>query len=274
MLVAEVVGAVVSGSLALAADALHMFTDVAAIGIALTAITIAERRTTARSTFGLYRLEIFAAAVNAVLLLGVASWIIWSAVRRIGDAPEIHTTVMILVAALGLVANGVSLWWLHGDQQESLNVRGVYLEVLGDLLGSAAVVVAGLLIVITGAQVIDPIASVAVAFLIVPRTWGLLREAVTILLEATPAGVDLEHVRRHIVDIQGVLDVHDLHVWTISSGRPVMSAHVVVDDDWLRRSGEVLDSLQTCLGAHFDVDHSTFQVEPRGHADHEAPTHP
>lgn len=274
VLVAEVIGAVVSGSLALGADALHMFTDVAAIGIALTAITIAERRTTSRSTFGLYRVEIFAAAVNAVLLLGVAAWIIWSAVRRFEDAPEIHTTVMILVAVLGLVANAVSLWWLHGDQQESLNVRGVYLEVLGDLLGSAAVVVAGLLIAITGAQVIDPIASVAVAFLIVPRTWSLLREAVTILLEATPAGVDLEHVRRHIVDIEGVLDVHDLHVWTISSGRPVMSAHVVVDDHWLQRSGEVLDALQTCLGAHFDVDHSTFQVEPRGHADHEAPTHP
>ncbi len=274
VLVAEVVGAVISGSLALAADALHMFTDVAAIGIALTAITIAERRTTSRSTFGLYRLEIFAAAVNAVLLLGVAAWIVWSALRRLGDPPEIQTSVMIGVAALGLVANAISLYWLHGDQQESLNVRGVYLEVLGDLLGSAAVVVAGILIAITDAPVIDPIASLAVALLIVPRTWSLLREAVTILLEATPAGVDLAHVRRHIVDIPGVLDVHDLHVWTISSGRPVMSAHVVVDDDWLRRSGEVLDALQTCLGAHFDVDHSTFQVEPRGHAAHEAPTHP
>ncbi|MGA9344823.1 MAG: cation diffusion facilitator family transporter [Nocardioidaceae bacterium] len=274
VLVAEVVGAVISGSLALAADALHMFTDVAAIGIALTAITIAERRTTSRSTFGLYRLEIFAAAVNAVLLLGVAAWIVWSAIRRLGEPPEIQTTVMIAVAALGLAANAISLYWLHGDQQESLNVRGVYLEVLGDLLGSAAVVVAGILIAVTDAPVIDPIASLAVALLIVPRTWSLLREAVTILLEATPAGVDLAHVRRHIVDVPGVLDVHDLHVWTISSGRPVMSAHVVVDDDWLRRSGEVLDALQTCLGAHFDVEHSTFQVEPRGHADHEAPTHP
>jgi cobalt-zinc-cadmium efflux system protein len=136
------------------------------------------------------------------------------------------------------------------------------------------VVVAALVITTTGQEIADPIASLLVAALIVPRTWSLLREAVSILLESTPPGTDLEHVRQHIVDVEGVVDVHDLHVWTISSGRPVMSAHVVVDDAWLARSGEVLDGLQGCLAAHFDVEHSTFQVEPRGHAAHEAPTHP
>jgi cobalt-zinc-cadmium efflux system protein len=270
----EIVGAVVSGSLALAADAGHMFTDVAAIGIALTAMTIAERRTTSRSTFGLYRLEIFAAAVNAVILLAVATFIMWSALRRLDDPPEVQSGLMLAVALVGLAANAVSIWWLHDAQQDSLNVRGAYLEVLGDLLGSAAVVVAALVITTTGQEIADPIASLLVAALIVPRTWSLLREAVSILLESTPPGTDLEHVRQHIVDVEGVVDVHDLHVWTISSGRPVMSAHVVVDDPWLARSGEVLDGLQECLAAHFDVEHSTFQVEPRGHAAHEAPTHP
>jgi cobalt-zinc-cadmium efflux system protein len=270
----EIVGAVVSGSLALAADAGHMFTDVAAIGIALTAMTIAERRTTSRSTFGLYRLEIFAAAVNAVILLAVATFIVWSALRRLDDPPEVQSGLMLAVALVGLAANAVSIWWLHDAQQDSLNVRGAYLEVLGDLLGSAAVVVAALVITTTGQEIADPIASLLVAALIVPRTWSLLREAVSILLESTPPGTDLEHVRQHIVDVEGVVDVHDLHVWTISSGRPVMSAHVVVDDPWLARSGEVLDGLQECLAAHFDVEHSTFQVEPRGHAAHEAPTHP
>ena len=159
-------------------------------------------------------------------------------------------------------------------QQQSLNVRGAYLEVLGDLLGSAAAVVAGVIIATTGELAADPIASLVVAALIIPRTWSLLREAVTILLEVTPTGVDLDHVRRHIVDVVGVVDVHDLHVWTISSGRPVMSAHVVVEDAWLGRSGELLDTLQDCLAAHFDVAHCTFQVEPVGHAAHEAPTHP
>ncbi len=274
VMVVEVVAALVSGSLALAADAGHMFTDVAAIGIALTAMTIAERRTTSRSTFGLYRLEIFAAAVNAVILLAVAAFVVWTAVRRLDDPPEVGSGLMIAVAVLGLAANAGSLWWLREGQRESLNVRGAYLEVLGDLLGSAAVIVAGVVIATTGEQVADPVASLVVALLIVPRTWALLREAVTILLEATPSGTDLDHVRRHIVGVEGVLDVHDLHIWTISSGRPVMSAHVVVEDAWLGHSGEVLDMLQHCLAAHFDVDHCTFQVEPPGHAAHEAPTHP
>jgi cobalt-zinc-cadmium efflux system protein len=274
VMVAEVVGAFVSGSLALAADAGHMFTDVAGIAIALTAMTIAERASASRSTFGLYRLEIFAAAVNAVILLAVAGAVAWSAVRRLDDPPEVDSTIMLVVAMVGLAANGLSLWWLHEAQSKSLNVRGAYLEVLGDLLGSIAVIVAGAVIALTGEAIADPITSLIVAGLIVPRTWLLLREAVTVLLEVTPAGTDLGHVRDHILDVPGVVELHDLHVWTISSGRPVMSAHVIVDDAWLHRSGEVLDALQACLAAHFDVGHCTFQVEPRGHSAHESGLHP
>ncbi|MEP6665041.1 MAG: cation diffusion facilitator family transporter [Nocardioidaceae bacterium] len=274
VMVAEVVGALVSGSLALAADAGHMFTDVAGIAIALTAMTIADRASASRSTFGLYRLEIFAAAVNAVILLAVAAAVAWSAVRRLNDPPDVDSTVMLVVAVVGLGANGWSLWWLHDAQDKSLNVRGAYLEVLGDLLGSIAVIAAGAVIAVTGAAIADPITSLVVAVLIVPRTWLLLREAVTVLLEVTPTGTDLDHVRNHILEVTGVVELHDLHVWTISSGRPVMSAHVVVDEAWLHRSGEVLDSLQGCLAAHFDVGHCTFQVEPRGHSAHESGLHP
>ena len=273
-MVVELVGAWVSGSLALAADAGHMFTDTAAIAIALVAMTIAHRGERARSTFGLFRLEIFAAVVNAVVLLVLAGWIIWSALTRLSDPPRVESGVMLAVAVLGLGANAFSLWWLHTAQQRSLNVRGAYLEVLGDLIGSVAVILAAGVIVVTGHAIADPVASLLVAVLIVPRTFMLLAEAVNILLEATPRGTDLDHVREHITGVEGVRSVHDLHVWTISSQLPVMSAHVVLDDAWLHRSGEVLDALQVCLSAHFDVDHCTFQLEPPGHAAHEATMHP
>lgn len=273
VLVAEVAGAVVAGSLALAADAGHMFTDVVALALALAALTVSRREASSRSTFGLYRLEIFAAALNAVILLGVAAWVSWAAVGRLQHPPAVEAPVMLGVGLLGLIANSVSLRWLQPAQGESLNVRGAYLEVLGDLLGSAGVVVAAIVILTTGYLVADPAISLLVALLIVPRTWLLLREAVNILLESTPRGLDLAFVRAHIGAVEGVVGVHDLHVWTITSGRPVMSAHVVLSDEWLARSGETLDQLQQCLAEHFDVEHCTFQLEPVGHRAHEEPTH-
>ncbi|MBA3234328.1 MAG: cation transporter [Propionibacteriales bacterium] len=273
-MIAEVVGAVLSGSLALVADAAHMFTDAAGITIALTAMAIAERRTAARSTFGLYRLEIFAAALNSVLLLALAGWIGWEAVDRLVDPPPVAGTTMLVVAVVGLAANAYALRVLAPAASTNLNVRGAYLEVLGDLLGSAAVVTAAVVVRTTGATIADPLCSIIVSVFIVPRTWMLLREAVNVLLEATPRGFDLDHLRAHVLGIDGVVGVHDLHVWTISSELPVMSAHVVVDDDSLSHAGEVLDALQDCLGAHFDVSHSTFQIEPMGHVDHETRLHP
>ncbi len=174
-----------------------------------------------------------------------------------------------------MLANAAGLVLLHRGQADSLNVRGAYLEVLADLLGSVAVIVAAVLIIVTGWTRFDALASLLIFGLIVPRAWTLLREVVDVLLEATPRGVDLDQIRQHIKEVPGVVDVHDLHVWAITSGVPVISAHVVVDNACISqgRSGEVLDRLSDCLGGHFDVEHCTFQLEPVGHQDHEPISH-
>lgn len=275
VLVAELVGAILSGSLALLADAGHMATDAVGIGLALGAVTLAQRGATSRRTFGWQRLEILAAVGNGLLLVVVAGYVLVEAVRRIGHAPQIGSGLMITVAAVGLAANLVGLVLLHGGQRESLNVRGAYLEVLGDALGSAAVLVAGIVIVLTGWTAADVVASLAIGVLVLPRAWRLLREALDVLLEAAPRGVDLDDVRTHILGVDGVVDVHDLHAWTITSGLPVLSAHVVVSDEALAggHGGQVLDALCACLGDHFDVAHCTFQLEARTHAGHESPLH-
>jgi cobalt-zinc-cadmium efflux system protein len=275
VLLIEVVGGLLAGSLALLADAGHMLTDTAGLGFALFAATLAQRPPTARRTFGWQRLEILAAVGNAVLLLVVAGLVLLEAARRADAPPEVEGGLMLGVAAVGLAANAVSLWLLHRGQKESLNVRGAYLEVLGDLLGSAAVVVAAIVIAVSGWRAADLLASVLVGVLILPRTWVLLRDSVDILLEATPRHVDLDHVRSHILDIPGVRDVHDLHVWTITSGVPVLSAHVVVVDHLVTDGcgGQVLDQLGDCLAHHFDVGHCTFQLEPAKHRDHEQSVH-
>ena len=257
--VIEIVGGLISNSLALLADAGHMFTDVFGIGLALAAIGIAGRPATDSRTFGFLRFEILAAAVNAVLLFGVAAFVLFEAWQRLSDPPEVSSGLMLAVAVVGLGANAISLWVLRMAQGDSLNMRGAYLEVLGDLAGSAAVIVAALIISLTGWQQADAVASAVIGLLILPRTWGLLREAVDILLEATPKGVDLEAVRSHIVAAAGVVDVHDLHVWTITSGVNVVSAHVVLADG--AEAPSVLDELCRCLSGDFDIEHSTFQLE-------------
>jgi cobalt-zinc-cadmium efflux system protein len=272
VLVVEVVGGLVTGSLALLADAGHMLTDVAGIGLALLAIWFAGRPATPERTFGHYRFEILAAVVNAVLLFGVAVVVLVEAWRRLADPPQIASGGMLAVALVGLAANGVSAWLLRHGQAESLNLRGAYLEVLGDLFGSAAVVVAAVVIQVTGFRAADALASVLLGVLILPRTWRLLRDAVDVLLEATPKGVDLAAVRRHILEAPGVADCHDLHVWTITSGMDVVSAHVVLEPD--THGPAVLDWLSACLGDHFDIEHSTFQLEQPEHRGHEGATHP
>lgn len=271
VLVVEVVGAALSGSLALLADAGHVLADGAGIGLALLAIRFAARPATPQRTFGYYRLEILAAVVNAVLLFGVAGFVLVEAWRRLTDPPAVASGLMLAVAAAGLVANSVSMWLLRHGQQHSLNLRGAYLEVWGDLLGSVAVLAAAAVIAVTGFDVADPIASALIGLLILPRTWRLLREAVDVLLEAAPKGVDLSEVRRHLLETRGVADVHDLHAWTITSGLPVLSAHVVVDRGV--DTGKVLDGLGACLAGHFDIEHSTFQLELPEHRGHEGATH-
>ncbi|MGH8774748.1 MAG: cation diffusion facilitator family transporter [Jiangellaceae bacterium] len=275
VLVIQVVGAWVSGSLALLADAGHVLADAGGVALALVATTLAQRPPSLRRTFGWQRLEIVAAALNALLLIGVAAFVLVEGVRRLAEPPDVESVPMLAVALVGLAANAAALRLLHGGQRESLNIRGAYLEVMADLLGSAAVVAAAVVILTTGWQTADPVASILIGLFILPRTWSLLRDALDVLLEATPRGVDLEDVRRHIVGVDGVRDVHDLHAWTITSGLPVLSAHVVVDGKTLAEGhgGVVLDRLGECLSHHFDVEHSTFQLEAAGHRSHEGATH-
>ncbi len=277
VLVVEVVVALATGSLALLADAGHMASDAGGIALALAAIAVGRRGggPGSRRSFGNHRTEILAAAVNGVVLLGIATWVVVSAVRRLGDAPEVDGSLMLAAGVLGLAANLVGLWLLRPGAGESLNVRGAYLEVLGDALGSVAVIVAASVIALTGWYLADPLASLAIAVLIVPRAVSLLRDVVEVLLESTPRHVDLDELRDHIVGTDGVADVHDLHVWTITSGMPVMSAHVVVADDVrdLDAAHAVLDRLRGCLADHFDVEHSTFQIEPAGHLGTETHVH-
>ena len=259
ILVVEVVGSVVTNSLALLADAGHVLADVAGIGLALLAIWFAGRPATAGRTFGYLRLEILAAIANAVLLFGIAAFVLFEAWQRFNQPVEIATGAMAAFALVGFVGNGVSLLLLRHPQAESLNMRGAYLEVLGDLLGSAAVIVAAGVIALTGWTGADLVASVAIGLMILPRTFALLRDATDVLLEATPKGVDMDHVRRHILEAPGVVDCHDLHAWTITSGMNVVSAHVVLAQG--ADPGTALSALSTCLADDFDIDHSTFQLE-------------
>jgi cation diffusion facilitator family transporter len=275
VLAAEVVGAVLSGSLALLADAGHMATDAAGLALALAAVSLAQRPARGRRTFGWQRVEILATVANGLLLLAVAVYVLVEAIRRIGRPPEIASGLMLVVASVGLVVNLGSIAVLHRGRDDSLNVRGAYLEVLADALGSVAVIVAAVLIATTGWTPADIVASAVIGCLVVPRAWHLLREAFDVLLEAAPRGVDLGELRTHILGVDGVLDVHDLHAWTITSGLPVLSAHVVVTDEALAagHGGQVLDALCSCLGEHFDLEHCTFQLEAASHAGHEAPVH-
>jgi cobalt-zinc-cadmium efflux system protein len=271
----QVVGGIVSGSLALLADAGHMLSDAAGVFIALLAAWIAARPASDLRTYGYQRAEVLAALANALVLIVISVVIFIEAIRRWGAEPEVHTDIMLYAAIVGAAANLISLLILRGAQKESLNVRGAYLEVLGDLLGSFAVIAAALAIMFTGFQAADTIASIIIAIMILPRAWHLLRDVVDVLLEASPKGVEVQMIREHILSVSGVVAVHDIHIWTITSGVPVFSAHVVVEDELLSAQGadQVLDKLTTCLGSHFDTEHCTFQLEPASHAEHESHQH-
>jgi cobalt-zinc-cadmium efflux system protein len=263
ILIVEVVAGFMSNSLALLADAGHLLADVVGIGLSLAAIAIASRPRTAGRTFGFYRLEIVVASLNAVILLGIGIVVVVEAVHRLVAPPEVASSLVVAVAFFALGANGLSLRFLAQGREASLNVRAAYLEVYGDLLGAGAVLVAGLVIALTGWSQADAVASIVIALLIVPRTVTLLRDSVDVLLEATPKGVDLATVERHIFEAPGVRDVHDLHAWTITSGMNVVSAHVVLEPE--ANPGTILDHLGLCLSDDFDIDHSTFQLETPEH---------
>lgn len=271
-MVVEIFGGLLADSLALVADAAHMATDALGLGMALLAIHFAARPPSEKRTFGYARAEILAALANCLLLLVVGGYVLVEAIQRFVTPADTRGGLTIAFGLFGLVANTISLTLLMRGQKDSLNVRGAFLEVAADALGSVAVIVAAVVIMTTGWQAADPIASIAIALMIVPRTWKLLQETLDVLLEAAPKGVDMADVRAHILALDGVEDIHDLHAWTITSGMPVLSAHVVVSSDVLNAIGheKVLHELQGCLGVHFDVEHCTFQLEPSGHAEHEA----
>ena len=275
VMVVQAIGAWLSGSLALLADAGHMLTDATGLFIALMAASLALRPATDARTFGWQRAEVLAALANAVILCAVGVLVIREAVLRWQTVPEIETGLMLWVAVVGAVANAVSLLILARSSGESLNLRGAYLEVLGDLLGSVAVIVAAVVIMTTGFLRADAIASIVIGLMILPRAVSLLRDVADVLMEATPRGVDLPTVRKHILGVPGVAEVHDLHAWTITSGVPVLSAHIVLTADRIDWEVEcvTLDKLADCLRGHFDVEHCTFQLEPLDHATHENVQH-
>jgi len=276
-LVVEVVGAWISGSLALLADAGHMVSDLLGLVIALVALGIASRPATDRQTFGYQRAEVLGALFNGLLLAGIAVFIAIEAVGRLVDPSEaeVLSAPMLIIAAVGLLANLAALFVLRGGAATSIGMRGAYLEVIGDLFGSIAAIVAAVVILTTGLQLADAIASLVIVALIIPRAFVLLRDVVRVLSEAVPHGTDVEAIRAHILGANGVIDVHDVHVWAITSGAPVFSAHVVVSAELFESggTGALLDELSGCLTGHFDVEHSTFQLEPAEHAEHEDQFH-
>ncbi|MGO4692149.1 cation diffusion facilitator family transporter [Glaciibacter sp. 2TAF33] len=277
VLVVEVIGAWLTGSLALLADAGHMFSDLAGLLIALAATVVAARPATDRQTFGFQRAEVFGALINGLILLAVAVSVVIGAALRLltGQAGEVQGGPMLVVAVIGLVANVAALLLLRPAAGSSINMRGAYLEVLGDALGSVAVIVAAVLVLATGFTQADAIASLLIAAMIAPRAFMLLRDAVRVLSESVPVDTDVAQIRDHILGTTGVVAVHDVHVWAITSGAHVFSAHVVVEPGVLNSggAGRLLDELSDCLSHHFDVAHSTFQLEPAGHAAHEDQSH-
>lgn len=255
----EIAGGIWTGSLALLADAGHMVSDNVAIVLALVAVTLARRPSTPTRSFGLQRAEILAAFVNGLTLVLVSGWIVWEAIQRFGDAPEILGGWMLVVALVGLLVNVLAATILIRAGRESLNVEAALRHVVADLLGSGAVLVAALVIVTTGWTLVDPLVSIGIALLIVASAWGVLRDSISILMEATPSGIDAEAVAAAIVEVEGVTSVHDLHVWRITSGFDALAAHVLVgrgeDCHGLRREIEV------ALRDRFGITHTTLQVD-------------
>jgi cobalt-zinc-cadmium efflux system protein len=275
ILVVEVVGAFLSGSLSLLADAGHMLTDVAGLSLALIAAVLAGRPATDARTWGYRRAEVLAAAAQAAVLLAVGGFVLVEGVRRLIEPPSVTAGVMVVFGVVGLLGNAVSILLLMRIEAGNLNTRAALLEVVNDALGAGAVLVAAVVIALTGWSRADAIASLLIGAMILPRTWKLLRETVDVLMEGTPKSVDLTAVRTHILGVAHVSEIHDLHASSVATDLPVLTAHIVVDDSCFRDEHLplLLDELQQCLAGHFDVEHSTIQFEPLGHAAHEHATH-
>ncbi len=263
--VVQFLAGIAAGSLALKADAGHMATDALGIGMALAAASIAARaKPTAERSFGLYRVEILAALTNAVLLFGVASFVIVEAIRRLMGTPgEVHASAVIIVAFGGLIINVVAFLLLRKGASESLNIEGAFVEVLGDLLASIGVVVGGIVMLVTGWYAVDAIVGIAIGIFILPRAFSLGRRSVRILLQIAPEDVDVQAMRSALAGLQHVVEVHDLHVWTLTSQMHAATVHIVIRDG--AESHATLDAARATLSADFGIDHATFQIEPQSH---------
>jgi cobalt-zinc-cadmium efflux system protein len=260
-MLAEIIGGLLSGSLALIGDAGHMFVDALALGLSLSAMSFARRPATSTRTYGYHRVEIMAAMVNGAILLLVTLYIFYEAYHRFIDPPVVNISLMIPVAIIGLVANMVGMLLLRGSRHDSLNVRAAFWHVLGDMISSVGVIVAGIVIWITGWYVVDPIIAIVIGCIIL---WGAVRlviESVDILLEAVPKHIILDDVVAFIKKIPNVEDVHDIHIWTLTSGLYALSAHIVVEDQTVSQSSEVVRILNDGLAGQFDIRHSTLQIE-------------
>ncbi|HZS04792.1 MAG TPA: cation diffusion facilitator family transporter [Blastocatellia bacterium] len=261
-LLAEVAGGLLTKSLALLADAGHMLTDVAGLGLALLAIRFAERPATPERTYGYYRVEILAALTNAVVLIGISLYILYEAYERFRNPPEVQSGAMLLVAVVGLAINIAGIFILRKGSEESLNMRGAYFEVLSDMLTSVGVIVAGIIMLTTGWYYADPLISAGIGLFILPRTWMLLRDAVGVLLEGAPSDVNLETLRAAIAGVEGVAGVHDLHVWSLTTGVNAMSVHTVLADGAAHET--VLAAVRRCVTSGYKIAHVTVQVESQG----------
>ena len=266
-LLAEVGGGLLTHSLALLADAGHMLTDVGGLALALFAMKFAERPATSERTYGFYRVEILAALTNAVVLIGISVYILYEAYERFRKPPEVESGLMLVVAAIGLIVNLIGVYILRAGSSESLNVKGAYFEVISDLLTSIGVIVAGIIMLTTGWYYADPLISAGIGLFILPRTWMLLRDAVGVLLEGTPSDVNLTALREAISKVPGVSDVHDLHVWALTSGVNAMSVHAVLADGGSHDN--VLKAVQQCVTSEFRIAHATVQIESQGCAESE-----
>ena len=265
---AELIGGLVTGSVALLADAMHMLSDAAGIIIAVIAVLIGRRASNAQATFGYRRVEVLAALVNAVTVLGISVWIVVEAIRRLREPVEILAGPMMIIAVIGLVANAVSAWILHSQRDNSVNVQGAFLHVLADMLGSVAVLIAGGVIITTGWQYADVIASLVIAALVLPRAWQLMMHTLRILLEQAPPGYDPAEIDALLREVDGVMDVHDLHLWSLDGTSALASVHLVVPED--RDPAAVLCVAQEALQER-GIAHSTIQVERPSHVEHEGP---
>ena len=261
-LIVEVVGGLITGSLALLSDAAHMLTDASALAISLIAMQLASRPANPRKTFGYHRFEILAAAFNAIMLFFVAIYILYEAYQRLSAPTEIQTIGMLIIAAIGLIINLISMWLLTSGKDKSLNVKSAYLEVWSDMLGSIGVILGAIIIKFTGYQWVDSLIAVAIGFWVLPRTWILLKETTNILLEGVPEGMDIDEIQAEMCKIPGIIGVHDFHLWALTSGKPSLTAHIVYDITY-DHSEHLLPQLQELLANKFEVYHTTLQFESK-----------